>query len=196
MSQQPDAARATLAEPSRIKKLRLGLVKAIPRFPNDQRSLKHLEEKGLRDVLIDFINWRSRYVGIRPRGITVESAAATDPRWTSLSTEIDGFLEKVRNGDDLTPHLSLKPHTRGFTPAALAPGASSEDKWSDKDFVLAAQGLHHFHLEPPGRIERSNDLLFAHVTRDSFNVIAIFDHSVFDLSSAERHRLWVVLTCH
>jgi hypothetical protein len=147
----------------------------------------------LRDILIDFVNWRSRYVGTRPRNVTVESAAAADPRWTSLSAEISLLLEKVRAGGDLTPHLSVKPHTRGFTPVALARGASSGDKWLDKDFALAAHGFHHFHLgvgfEPSGQVERSDDLLFAHVTRDSVNVIGVFDHSVFDLSSAERHRL-------
>jgi hypothetical protein len=183
-------------EPARIKKLRLHLARAIPRFPNDRTSLQHLQKKDLQHILVDFINWRSRYVGTRPRSVTVETTAAHDPRWVSLSAEIKVFLKKVRKGADITPHLSLEPHTRGFTPTALAAGASAEDKWSDKDFVLTAQGFHHFHLgtslEPPGHVKRTDDLLFAHVTHDSFKVIAIFDHSVFDLSSPERQRLWVV----
>ena len=196
MNQQSAGDRLPRPESPRIRRFRIGLAKAIPRFPNDRKSLQHLEQKNLRDVLIDFVNWRSRYVGVRQRNVMVYSAADTDLWWTSLTAEINLFLEKVRHGEDLTPHLSVKPHTRGFTPAALARGASSEDKWLDKDFALTAHGFHHFHIgvsfESPGQVKQSDDLLFAHVTRDSFTVIGVFNHSVFDCSSAEHHRLRVL----
>jgi len=68
-------------------------------------------------------------------------------------------------------------------------------------------GYHHFHLgeniEPQGFATRTNDLLFAKVTREQFDVIAIFDHSVFDLERSandemrpERQRLWEVFHEH
>jgi hypothetical protein len=196
MTRQQAVAQPEAKEPPRVKAFRLGLAQSVPCFPNNRASRDHLKQKNLRNLLVDFVNWRSRYVGTRPRTVTVETAASTDPRWTLLSSAIGTFLDKVRKGEDLTPHLSLQPHTRGFTPAALAPGASVEDRWSDKDFVLTAHGFHHFHLgtgpSDNGIVERTDDLIFAHVTRETFNVVAIFDHSVFDLTSAERHRLWVV----
>ena len=56
-------------EPPRIRKFRLELVKEIPRFPNNLASLKHMQQKHLTNVLIDYINWRSRYIGVRPRTV-------------------------------------------------------------------------------------------------------------------------------
>jgi hypothetical protein len=184
------------AERPRVEKLRRELIGAIPRVPNNKASLQHMEQKNVADLMIDYLNWRSRYVGTRPRMVNVEPAALSDPRWLAKGAEIDAFLAEVRNGEDLTPHLSLKPRTRGYAPAARAKGASDEDRWSDKDYTLNTMGLHHFHLgtviEPEGHASRTDELVFARVSRDRFDVIAIFDHSVFELESAERHRLWAV----
>jgi hypothetical protein len=188
--------RVTATEPPRIKKFRRELIKAIPRFPNDHASLQHMQQKHLTDLLIDYINWRSRYVGQRPRTFSIEPAAQSDPRWTSHAAAITPFLDKVGRGDDLTPHLSIEPHTKGYTPVARAPNAPPVDRWSDKDFVLSVMGYHHFHLgtnvQKRGHVDRTDDLIFAEVRRDTFNVKAIFGHEVFDPNSAERSRLWSV----
>lgn len=180
-------------EPPRIRKLRRALANAIPRVPNNKESLLHMQQKRLPDLVIDYVNWRSRYVGMRRRTATMEPSARLDPRWAANSAAIDAFLEKVRQGDDLTPHLSIGPKTRGYAVAAHAQSASSDDKWSDKDFILNTTGYHHFHLgtqiELKGHANRTGDLIFAHVTRDQFKLIAIFDHTVFDFRSAERMRL-------
>ena len=187
---------ATATEPRRIKKFRSELIKAIPRFPNDRASLQHMQQKHLTDLLIDYINWRSRYVGQRPRTVLIEAAAQSDPRWTSHAAAIAAFLAKVRSGDDLSPHLSIEPHTRGYTPAASVPNAPPLDRWSDKDFVLNVMSYHHFHLgtkaQNRGHVNCTDDLIFAEVQRDAFNVIAIFGHDVFDPNSVERRRLWSV----
>lgn len=153
-----------------------------------------MQQKHLTDLFIDYLNWRARYVGVRPRTVDTEPTARTDPRWEPASEAIKAFLETVKRGDDLTPYLSILPHTRGYTPAALAPGATSEDKWSDKDFLLNTMGYHHFHLDAAqgtgGHGNGSDELIFAHVTRDTFKVIAIFGHEVFETGSPERLRLF------
>jgi hypothetical protein len=189
-------AQATTAEPPRIKKFRRDLIKAIPRVPNNKASLQHMEGKHLTDLLIDYINWRSRYVGERPRTVSIAPAAQADLRSSSHAAAIRSLLDKVERGDDLTPHLSIEPHTRGYAPAALAPGAIPDDRWSDKDFLLNIMGFHHFHLgtttQKRGHVDRTDELIFAEVDRDNFKVIAIFDHDVFDKGSAERMRLWAI----
>jgi hypothetical protein len=57
-------------------------------------------------------------------------------------------------------------------------------------------GYHHFHLgtavQRRGYVDRTDDLIFAEVRRDTFTVIAIFGHEVFENESAERRRLWSV----
>jgi hypothetical protein len=188
------------AESKRIRAFRLGLARQIPRFPNDRASLETLTAKSTGALLIDYANWAIRYVPPRQRTVVIEPQATQDPRWLQHKVNLEGFLDKVRRGEDLTPHLSLQPHTRGFTPAASAPGPAV-DRWADKDMILNITGYHHFHpqltIEPGGFATRRNDVLFATVTRTEFTVIALFDHSVFDAEpsgplSAERERLWTI----
>ena len=118
-----------------------------------------------------------------------------------MAVPIEAFLEKVRNGDDLNPYLSLAPHTRGYSLAAHTPGATNEDRCSDKDLLLTRMNYHHFHLgmnmEASGHAARTDELIFAEVSRDKFKVIAIFNHDVFDQNSSERRRLsslhdWII----
>ena len=173
---------------ARVKNFRSWLVNAIPRVPNDRASKLHMQQKQLPELLIDYVNWRSRYVGQRPRTVTVEPATKADPRWSAHAAAIGAFIDKVRRGDDdLTPHLSIKPHTQGYAPAARAPGATTEDRWSDKDFLLNIMGYHHFHLgtaiQKRGHVDRTDDLIFAEVHRDTFKVI---DRTGFSLAVASR----------
>lgn len=187
-----------MSEASRVKRFRLHLAKQIPKFPNNKASLQTLETKSLGALLIDYMNWAIRYVAPRPRQVVVESTASSDPRWSLLLGEILNLLKKVEVGDELTPYLSLKSHTRGFTPAASAPGPNV-DRWADKDMLLNAMGYHHFHLDAaPTQGMRSDEMMFAHVTRNTFTVVGIFNHSVFKKTlpnepmTVERERLWQI----
>jgi len=182
----------------RIATFRNEIIRELPRFnPNDKSSRDLLEKEPLVGLLVHYINWRSRFVARRPRVVRVEPSAANDPRWKSLALEITPFLEKVERGDDLGSHLSDKTRTKGFTPAARGSGPGV-DRWADKDFLLHVMGYHHFHLgskiEKKGFVTRTNDELFAAVSREHFDVIGIFDHSVFDendqVMTPERERLW------
>jgi hypothetical protein len=87
-------AQATVAEPSRIKKLRRELVKVIPRVPNNRASLVHMQQKHLPELLIDYVNWRSRYIGQLQRTVIIEPAAQADPRWSAHAAGIGAFSTK------------------------------------------------------------------------------------------------------
>jgi hypothetical protein len=161
-------------ETKRSTAFRLAIAKQIPKFPNNKASLQALETKPLGSLLIDYANWAIRYIAPRSRTVVVEQSASSDPRWQSLGAHIQALLKKAEDGDDLTPHLSLKPHKRGFTPAASAPGPNV-DRWADKDMLLNVMGYHHLHLDAaPSNQIRSDDVLFAHVTRDLFTVVGNF----------------------
>lgn len=185
------------AKPSkRIAKFQREMIAALPRFPNDKASLQVVEAMSLTDLMVAFLSWRLRFVGMRPRKFIQHSSATGDPRWSSLSANIAAFRAAVVAGNDLTPYLSLEPRTRGFTPAARGPKA---DTWADKDFLLNVMGFHHFHLglsmEAAGHIARTNEVIFAAVDRDCFHAIGLFDHSAFEnedpsVMTPERQRLW------
>lgn len=187
-----------MAESKRVETFRLEIAKKIPKFPNNRASLKELQSKSLGALLIDYGNWAIRYIAPRPRAVVVESTASADSRWQTLAPEIQSLLEKVKSGADLTPHLSLQPHTRGFTPPAAEPGLDF-DRWADKDMLLNVMRYHHLHFDAaPGNGMRSDDVLFARVTRNEFTVVGIFNHTVFEQTqpnaamTAERDRLWQI----
>jgi hypothetical protein len=195
-----DAVTFAIENSKRIKALRRELIKAIPRFPNDKASLQAIKAKDLTDLLITYVGWRLRYVAPRQRTVTGQGRLASDPRAAVLQSNIDAFIKAVQAGDDLTPYLSLLPHTQGYTPAA-DPGAPKGSSWADKDFLLNVMGLHHFHLgllkEAKGHMARTNEVLFASVTRTNLDILGLFDHAAFenDVSGAmtpERQKLWAV----
>jgi hypothetical protein len=134
-------------EPRRVAKLRRELIQAIPRIPNDAAALAQMEQKSLGQLAVDYVSWISRYVMPRPRRIAIVKWALADSRWRLRENAIRELLAKVERGDDLTPYLSLQPHSRGYNAAPFVPGGPSEQKWRDKDFLLTTTGCHHFHLE-------------------------------------------------
>jgi hypothetical protein len=185
-----------MTESKRIKNFRQQLVKETPKVPNDKATKTLLEQKPLEELLVINLSWRVRFIANRPRNVSVQPTATSDPRWVSLQPSITYLLNKVRAGDDLTPHLSLQPQSRGFSAIPVPKGKTVT--WDDKDLLLNATGMHHFHLgttfETAGHIARTNDVLFAAVSRSDFSVVGIYDHQVFEDPSptmtAERARLW------
>jgi hypothetical protein len=193
---------AGFEDSKRAKAFRRELIAEIPRFPNDRASLAAMNAKSLTDLLITYIGWRLRYVAPKPRAVSGQTILAGHPRAADLKANLDAFLQRVEQGDDLTPHLSLLPHTKGYTPAA-DPQQAGTDNWADKDFLLNVMGIHHFHLglttETAGHSARTDEILFASVSRNNFEILGLFDHSAFetnrdtnDQMTAERSRLWQV----
>lgn len=200
MSTVPQKVR--LPESKRIRQFRLGIAKIIPKFPNNAETLAILEAKSLGSLLIDYINWAHRLIYPRPRKVTIEPTLTSDPRWKALSADAEALFDIVRRGGDLTPYLSLKALYKGFTPASSIADPAT-NKWEDKDFLLTTVGYHHFHLsqvfEKAGHAKRTDDVLFAEVTKDSFKAIGFFNHSVFEVTDStsmkmtqERERLWII----
>jgi hypothetical protein len=126
-------------------------------------------------------------------GFAIAPEMLNQPTWGEHAIEVEVLLKKVERGEDLNPHLSLLPHDRGVTARTSRQDATAEDKWSEKDFLLHGMNYHHFHLgqkvEKRGHVERTDNVLFAEVTRGTFTVIGIFDHSVFEHQTSRR-RLW------
>lgn len=186
-------------ESKRIKKLRREMVTAIPKFPNNRETKEKLEQESLTTLLVHYLNWMSRYISVKSRRIVIEPTVTSDTRWKTIKPKVESLLAKARSGENLCPHLSIQPNTKGYTPSALEK-KPDVDRWADKDFLLNAMGFHHFHLgtriEAAGHAERTDEVLFARVTREEFTAIGIFDHTVFESTgknmSAERKRLWEI----
>jgi hypothetical protein len=193
-----EAMTTAQVDSKRIRKFRDGIIQAVPRFPNDKASKAVLERQSLGTLLVVYMSWRMRIVPPLARLVTTRQTATSDDRWCGLKSNVDAFLDKVRRGEDLTPHLSIAAWQKGYAPAAHGAG-NAADRWVDKDFLLNVMGFHHFHLgtklEKNGFVTRTDVVLFGYVTRTTFDVLGLFDHSVFDnedttVMTFERARFW------
>ena len=100
-------------ERPRLKKFRLELIRLIP--PNDKASLQHMMAKSLRDVLLDYLNWASRYVAPRPRTVMIEVEAQTDPRWVRMQSGRSGW-QRTSKEFRSTPWLTRPRRPIGWEP--------------------------------------------------------------------------------
>lgn len=184
----------------RVQNLRRSLINQIPRIPNNRISLNSLESKTDTDLFIIYMCWQIRHVSISPRVIINLPVLKDDSRASILAPNIEAFLANVESGSDLNPYLSRSAHRHGYV-MENDPSIETTSSWEDKDFLLNVMGFHHFHLglekKSNGLIARTNEVLFAHVSRNSFKVIGLFDHTVFDWAvedhlTPERQKLWLI----
>lgn len=188
-----------MEETKRIRNLKRRLIKEIPFFPNNKEVLAELESQSLNGVLIHYLHWKTRLVPARKRKVQIAPEVTDDKRWKVLKSGIYSLLDKVRNGEAVHPYLSKRAHSYGYTPYQRVRDGEV-DSWEDKDQILNTKGFHHFHLnmniQSSGLSERTDNVLFAYVSRDEFHAVGIFNHSVFDPIDAngnmngERSRMW------
>ncbi|EOX3121112.1 hypothetical protein ACPFMY_004066 [Vibrio cholerae] len=188
-----------IEESKSIRKFKAELIKKLPFFPNDRDTLKQLESEGLGSVMFYYLHWSTRQVPKRIRKVHISPELTRDKRYKALKNQIKLFRSKVSNGEDLSPYLSHKAHKNGYTPRQRIIDGEV-DSWEDKDQILNTKGFHHFHLDMTvqhtGLSVRTDEVLFAKVTRTEFHAVAIFDHSVFKSTdddgniTRERMRMW------
>ncbi len=190
-----------MEESNSIKRLKDKLIKELPFFPNDKKTLEELESQSISDVVIHYLHWQTRQVPTRIRTVQRAPELTADRRYKNLKESINDLLNKVRNGEDLHPFLSRRAHKNGYTLVQRIKDGEV-DAWEDKDQILNTKGFHHFHLnmeiEKSGLSKRTDEVLFAFVSRDTLHAIGIFDHSVFEFAdengqmNEERERMWKI----
>jgi hypothetical protein len=131
-----------------------------------------------RDVRYQYLEARRRRIVDAPRTLQLSREFNCPPEreagWQALQS-------KIRNGEDLNPHLS-KAHASLF----------------NHDGLLAEWGVHHFHLgvaadrKTPSYVERTGPLVYAMVTPTQFCAINVYSHGRFEDSSVLEiiHRNW------
>ena len=191
---------AVLEQSSRFQVFRNDLIQNIPRIPNNKESFDALKSEKPTDLLIIYMCWRLRHIGIRPRMVIGASSLDSHPCTAALRPNISAFIRAVETGADLSPYLSRRAHRRGYV-FEDNPEMESDANRVDRDLLLNVMGFHHVHLglyrQPNGLMKRTKIVMFASVTRNTFEILGLFNHEVFkwetdDKMSSERERLWSI----
>jgi len=119
------------------------------------------------DTLSDPDQVSIAYFNAIKRRLPVKKRKLFKSKEFSCPDELEGGLQifenKIRNGDDINPHLS-----RGLK------------KLKYDDYLLNDWGIYHFHLssdiEGDGYTKRTGPVLFGFLTHDSFYEINIYNH--------------------
>ena len=181
-------------ESLRIKNLRNSLVKIIPKIPNNRDTKDELEKMDLHGLFLTYLTWRQRFVPPRPRVVKLWGSDAEKLELKALDYILQPFFKKVLEGDDLTSHLSNDVHRIGYKSEKFKTDVSYKN-WDERDFMLTAYGIYHFHLgtsTPKNPTGRSGNLILAEVTSNDFTVIYLSNHQVFDNSSEERQKFYEI----
>lgn len=131
----------------------------------------------LSDVLIVYLNWRGRFIPVRPRTIHVSRELGTAAKYREHGPALDAIVAKIEAGDDLTPHLSKRIRTP-YQPTSGRTANRGERQ--DLDLLVAEWNIHHLHLSTvvgaDGFVGRTQDLLFANFQPNDAYLIAIYAH--------------------
>lgn len=173
---------------TRVRKFRTKIINSIPRVPNTKESRSYMENKPTSWLISTFVTWKQRQVPAKPRRISLWSGGIAPSDFAVAKPRIRMLLQKVEEGDDLTPHLSYLIDTKGV----ILPGAGPAEQGKDIDSVLTRYGMHHFHtgeITPQSPKGRSGMLVFAEVTASEFRIVAIANHQAFKAETSEQHAL-------
>ncbi|THJ36184.1 hypothetical protein E8K88_02660 [Lampropedia aestuarii] len=134
-----------------------------------------------KDLPLAYFNAESRRIDQRKRNIEISDVFQCPPEVASGWSKIQA---KIKNGCDITPHLS-----------------KLVDRIDSTDLMLNDWGIYHFHLgaELDGEfIKRTGPLLFAFVTDNCFYVINIYQHGEWTNSDIVEiiHRNWPSIIKH
>ncbi|MEH4661147.1 hypothetical protein [Phytobacter diazotrophicus] len=174
-----------------IKRFRQVMIKELPKVPNTPVAIEELEKMPTRVIISKYITWKIRTIPIRKRNIEIFPTGIDLNVFIKMYPDIKVFLNKVVKGNDLNPYLSEQVRTHGV----VLPGASLKSKGKDIDTLVLREGLYHFHFAPRDNKNpkgRSNFLIFADVSKDTFTIVTIAPHRVFDHNSEDAHRFFEI----
>src|ERR1700737_1030003 len=169
------------AYPPRIKAFRSGLVKLLPKVPNNREAAERLESQTTNNLILTFLTWRMRFVPATPRSIKRWSgwSAGLDPgSFFFLRPSLEEFRTNVESGDDLMPYLSTRVNRSAF---AITSGHAP----AEIDFVLPSLACIPFIYRPPltrnqNVAATSLSLLMFPIPNSTFLLFRITTHSVLD----------------
>lgn len=133
------------------------------------------------DVPVHYFNAAQRRISARPRTLLVSDTFRCP---VEHQAGWDLIQQKVKNGQDLIPHLS-----------------KLIEKTTKTDLMLSDWGVYHLHLGTQienGFVKRAGPLLFARISGEYFYAIGVYDHTSWTNGEIVEtvHRNWPESVAH
>lgn len=163
------------------------LVSELPYAPNNKESKDYLLSLDIGDIVHIYDFWQQRLIHAQPRKTFVSSQIRNSALYLRNKEKIKVILSRVSNGLDVNGYLSYKAHNATFEVEQFKQTRSFN---SFRDQILICEGFHHLHLEEFPK--RTDEVLIAHVTSNSFEVVQVASHDLFEsdaeaLAEYEKH---------
>jgi len=157
-----------------IVRLKEQLVSEIPYVPKSAEAKKYLLQHDIGALLHIYHFWRQRLLAPVPRRYLAPSSVRNESLYVTHKARIDHLRRKIEAGENLAAYLSRRVHNRALDVDGYR---ESKSFYSSRDHLLVSEGFYHLHLAPLP--ERTDELLVAKVTLDSFEVVGLFTHELF-----------------
>jgi len=139
-----------------------------------------LGQMRLGSLIIRWLNWRDRFIAVRPRSVHESKELLASLEATTYATEMATIKSEIEAGAD----LSLRLSNRVNTPYVATTSQDALHQRADLDLLLSDWGIHHLHLVPAPA--RSGSLLFGVFRPDDAYLLLILDHTAWtDISLVE-----------
>jgi hypothetical protein len=154
----------------------------LRRMPVDGTG--ELAGMGVAHLLITYLAWIGRLIPRAPRVVHQSREMLASPKTAEHAADLEILIAKIRNGEDLRPHLSKRVAT-AYVPEAKAADMGNQQR-ADRDVLLAAWGLHHLHLsselDTDGEwVKRGADLLIGAFDATNAYLVGIYPHGSWAL---------------
>lgn len=163
------------------------LVLELPYAPDCKESKEYLLSLDICEIVHIYDFWQQRLIHPQPRKVVVSSKIRNSPLYLRNRERIKIILDRVSNGLDIKKYLSHKAHNATFEVEKFKKDRSFN---SFRDQLLICEGFHHLHLEELPN--RTDEVLIAHVTSNTFEIVQIASHDLFErdaetLAGYEKH---------
>ncbi|KQW41097.1 MULTISPECIES: hypothetical protein [unclassified Ensifer] len=168
-----------------MEMVRTWALATLPYDRNNNVISAEVHGMNVRALLRAYHNWKTRFVEARPRNLHLSQSFNDNPIAASRKDDLDSLLDKIANGEDITPHLSKRIKTVG------EPSAKKIGHRKDLDLLLLEWEIHHLHiskdLEPSGEfVKRGDPLLFVVFRPDDAYVVDLVTHQDFNCDAVFR----------
>lgn len=158
--------------------IRQQVLAMLPLKPQEATALAAMDAHALLTL---YLNWRARFIPVRPRTVHKAAALSVNPLASdpAYKPALEQIISSIEAGDDLTRYIS-----KGITHIYHMPSGRH------LDLLLNDWGIHHLHLsttvEPDGFVRRTKPLLVAAFRQDDAYLIDILPHGAWTKESMIR----------